>query len=199
MAHPELHILISPTLSRRFCVAMGASFWLLLAGIFAARELRSQPDRPLPSYTLHVEGGLFDLCGTPPPQRPLRVQLSAPLDITLRPSKSPSGLIFVHAFKQQRGAIERLPIVMSTMSDGSLRLRGILRDILDLDARAQGPMELIFVVNRSILPIWPTWPLFGLPKSSANVQILREQIRIETANPSLTQRSVNVRRPTCAE
>ncbi len=83
----------------------------------------------------------------------VQVRLDAPLDIRLRPERPVSGPVFVHAFLIRQGSASGWPILMARAADGTLQLRGILRDVLDLTGGARGLYELVFVVQRSPLPL----------------------------------------------
>lgn len=120
----------------------------------------------LPRYELQLRGGDSCLrCTVPadpdpgPARRPaappaqIRVRLDAPLDIRLRPEQPVAGPVFVHAFLGRRGGTSGWPILMARAADGTLQLRGILRDVLDLTSGELGRYELIFVVQRSPLPL----------------------------------------------
>jgi hypothetical protein len=83
----------------------------------------------------------------------LQVRLDAPLDIRLHPERPVSGPVFVHAFLVRQGNASGWPILMARAADGTLQLRGILRDVLDLTGGELGLSELVFVVQRSPLPL----------------------------------------------
>lgn len=87
------------------------------------------------------------------PPRVAEVRLDAPLDIRLRPERPVSGPVFVHAFLVHQGSASGWPILMARAADGTLQLRGILRDVLDLSGAELGRYELVFVVQRSPLPL----------------------------------------------
>lgn len=101
---------------------------------------------------------------SPPPTAPvgghhaaapphIRVRLDAPLDIRLHPAQPVSGPVFAHAFLVRHGSASFWPILMAHAADGTLQLRGILRDVLDLHGSELGSYELVFVVQRSPLPL----------------------------------------------
>lgn len=116
----------------------------------------------------------------------VRVRLDAPLDIRLRPEQPVSGPVFVHAFLVRHGSASRWPILMAHAADGTLQLRGILRDVLDLTGAELGPYELLFVIQRSPLPLGYAAALaaeYGDP-DGLGTQVLRGGLEVlAPANP----------------
>jgi hypothetical protein len=144
---------------------------------------------PLPRYALELRGG--DTCtrcageadSAPQTQgQPLllQVRLDAQLSIELRPEQPSSGLLSVHAFLAHAGRIYRWPILMESTALGTLQLRGLCRDLLDLSASELGTYELLFVVQRS--PLLTSFfdaqaQLERAPHDTA-IQILRATIEV---------------------
>ena len=115
-----------------------------------------------------------------------RVRLDAPLAIRLRPEQPVSGPLFVQAFLGRDGITSGWPLLMARAADGTLQLRGIVRDVLDLTSTELGRYELIFVIQRSPLPLGYAAALAaaGSDPGGRGTQVLRGVLDVlPPANP----------------
>ena len=155
---PPIHVLGLTLFSRALLLRASLALLALCVGPRLKTTL-AWLRAPLPAYTLSLRGGIVDSCCVEHPgSRLLRARLDSPIDIELAPAQpqtrlSPeTGPIFVHAFKAQDGLATRLPILMERTTRGTLKLRGVVRDVLDLPPRTTGAIDLLFGVSRSPLP-----------------------------------------------
>jgi len=139
---------------RRFLFGLvGAGLFFI--GTWGLKETLIQVLPPLPRYTLILQTGGSDLCcdEATATQKPPHLRSDEILDIVLRPERAPAGPVFVHVYTRHGAAVRTLHCFLDQESDGRLRLRGMARDLLDLDRDASGPYELLFAINRSPLPL----------------------------------------------
>ncbi|HNN93064.1 MAG TPA: hypothetical protein PKI03_12380 [Pseudomonadota bacterium] len=125
---------------------------------------------PLPDYalTLHSERPCL-LCG---PEVTTQKTLAADqlVDLQLRPQGPVAGPTFLHLYLRHGGELRRVFAFAERADDGSLRLRGRAREVLDLRGDEHGPIELLWSVSRSPLPL-AALPGFS-PRSGADFRPL---------------------------
>lgn len=146
---------------------------------------------PLPDCAGAKEGSVPASALTLRPPRPpakqpplSAVRLDAPLGIFLRPAQPAAGPVFVHAFLGRGGNRVRWPMIWESAADGTLRLRGIVRDMLDLAASELGRYELTFFVQRSPLPPSYSAALASAARDPEATQLLRGELDVlAPANP----------------
>ena len=115
------------------------------------------------------------------PERPAplaAVRLDAPLSIFLRPLQKTAGPVFVHAFLTRAGSTGVWPTIWDSAADGTLQLRGIVRDLLDLPASELGRYELTFFIQRSPLPLSYAAALASAARDPATTQLLRGELTV---------------------
>ena len=143
------------------------------------------PAGPLPDCGRAPAGSLpaSALTLRPPrlPERPAplaAVRLDAPLSILLRPAQKTAGPVFVHAFVSRAGSTVGWPTIWDSTADGTLQLRGIVRDMLDLTAPELGRYELTFFIQRSPLPLSYSTALASAARDPAATQLLRGELTV---------------------
>ena len=104
------------------------------------------------------------------------VRLDAPLTIVLRPVQPVAGPVFVQAFLGHAGGTATWPLVMERAGDGTLALRGLVREVLDLAPHELGRYELLFVVQRSPLPLLTA--RLGRGDAPPGAQLLRGELTV---------------------
>jgi len=108
---------------------------------------------PLPSYalTLHSERPCL-LCG-PEVTTPQTLASDQLIDLQLVPQGPVTGPTFLHLYLRYGSELRRVLAFAERADDGSLRLRGRAREVLDLRGDEHGPIELLWSVSRSPLPL----------------------------------------------
>lgn len=104
------------------------------------------------------------------------VRLDAPLAIRLRPTAEVTGPVFAHAFLRHDDRTAAWPVILEHAADGTLQLRGIVRDLLDLTPQGLGRYELLFVLQRSPLP--PPAAVTEVGPSDPAAQLLRGELTV---------------------
>lgn len=106
------------------------------------------------------------------------VRLDAPLGIFLRPAQKAAGPVFVHAFLTRAGSTAVWPTIWDSTADGTLQLRGIVRDLLDLSPPELGRYELTFFIQRSPLPLSYAAALASVARDPAATQLLHGELTV---------------------
>jgi hypothetical protein len=121
----------------------------LLTGLPALAGLLLQP---LPAYSVAVQvDRACMLCGVV--EQPISTVIAdRPLDIAAHPQRPVSGPVFLHVYLGDRGTLRPTWVWAAQGRQGSLHLRGLAREILNLDPGDQGPRELWILVTRMPLP-----------------------------------------------
>lgn len=151
---------ITPQISPPWAVHSGVLLWLLcslfVALVVAVPGLANHVLPPLPAYsmTLQVDGTCW-LCG-PEETTPQSLSADLPIDLLVRPLAPVWGPTFLHLYVQEQTRLRRVFTFAQRQADGSLHLRGLAREVLDLTGDERGPMEIFARVSRSPLPP-PPW------------------------------------------
>lgn len=153
---------ITPQISAPLALHSGVLLWLLVslfvAFVVAVPGLATYLLPPLPAYsmTLQVEGTCW-LCG-PEETTPQSLSADLPIDLLVRPLAPVLGPTFLHLYVQEQTRLRRVFTFAKREADGSLHLRGLAREVLDLNGDERGPIEIFARVSRSPLlpPPWTT-------------------------------------------
>lgn len=138
------------------CRAPSGRLWLpFLVGVGALlaiwclhRELLDELFVPLPGYELKIEGADRDSAQDRTDALVLRREM--PIEIRLHPRHPPTLPVFLHMYVAHSETVRSLVVLPERTEDGTLLLRGMLRDVLDLARDAAGAHELIVGVSH-----WP--------------------------------------------
>lgn len=123
----------------------------LTALVAAAPRLCRLLFPPLPAYTVRVHSDRqCTLCGAASSdQGPITADL--PLAIDAVPTSPVTGPVFLHLYVGDGHSLRRSVVWAERSSHGSLHLRGLAREILDLRSDDEGRRELWLLIDRSPL------------------------------------------------
>lgn len=150
---------ITPQASLPEVAHPGLMLWLrasvLVALLLLLPNLAAFLLPPLPGYamTLNVDGSCW-LCG-PEQTTPQTVNPDVPIDLQVRPLSPVWGPTFLHLYVRHRAHLRRVFAFAAHEPDGTLHLRGLARDVLDLRGSERGSIEIFARVSRSPIPLSP--------------------------------------------
>lgn len=166
----SLPVVITPPASLPLAVHPGVLLWLrasLLVGLMLVLpSLAGVLLPPLPGYamTLRVDSSC-SLCG-PQETTPQTLSADLPIDLKVRPLAPVRGPTFLHLYVRHRAQLRRVFAFAAHEPDGTLHLRGLAREVLDLRGSERGSIEIFALVSRSPLPLSPIAWLGSLPSGN---------------------------------